>query len=697
MNSILLENQSIRLEFSRQTGALIRLYAPRTGWKIFDRPELGLAFRLLVPISDELRNNPVLGEKQTLSSYSQALDSSSITFVWDSVESEVGGKLDIHLELTVSLLEDQAVFFMKVENHSGYVVENVYCPYIGDIKHPANEAYFKTFTYQYDSAAEQSIWPAFQNTRGYYGVDHPTLLGGAPCLATPPQAPFILLRGELQGLYVGVRERSYEVVAWMLELLPGYESSIDSRVPEKDINANQPVCTRFAAVHVPMIQPGETRYLTPIAIATYTGGWHAGVDLYKRWRESWMRLPQLPDWVTEPHAWQQIQMNSPEDELRISYRELVEVGRECARHGVRAIQLVGWNDGGQDQGNPSHSTDPRLGSADEFKQAISEIQDMGIKVVLFTKFIWADRASEWYRQSLRNLAVKDPYGDDYVYSGYQYQTVTQLLDINTRRLIPMCFLSDDWMKICEAEFKKVLDLGADGILHDESSWHGQALQCFDVSHEHRYGAPIFAGDNALIQRFSRLSAIKQPDYLYAGEANWDWMYDTYHLSYHRSENKKHVPLMRYLQPHGLLMTAVTGFNDRNMINQCLMYRYIISYEPYNFKGRLADFPATLAYGQKMDALRTELRDFFWEGEFLDTVGVEVRHGAEIHHPYAVYRNAKTGAIGLVICNYDEKNQITVNVRVPDGALSLYRLVDEPRWISVENEINIPPQSAVVVV
>ena len=32
------------------------------------------------------------------------------------------------------------------------------------------------------------------------------------------------------------------------------------------------------------------------------------------------------------------------------------------------------------------------------------------------------------------------------------------------------------------------------------------------------------------------------------------------------------------------MTAVTGFNDRNMVNQCLMYRYIISYEPYNFKG-----------------------------------------------------------------------------------------------------------------
>jgi hypothetical protein len=50
------------------------------------------------------------------------------------------------------------------------------------------------------------------------------------------------------------------------------------------------------------------------------------------------------------------------------------------------------------------------------------------------------------------------------------------------------------------------------------------------------------------------------------------------------------------------MTAVAGFDDRNMINQCLLYRYIISYEPNNFKGRLTDYPDTVAYSQKMDAL-----------------------------------------------------------------------------------------------
>ena len=50
-------------------------------------------------------------------------------------------------------------------------------------------------------------------------------------------------------------------------------------------------------------------------------------------------------------------------------------------------------------------------------------------------------------------------------------------------------------------------------------------------------------------------------------------------------------------PQMPLMTAISGFNDRNMINQCLLYRYIMSYEPYNFKGHLDDFPLTMDYWQ----------------------------------------------------------------------------------------------------
>ena len=286
-----------------------------------------------------------------------------------------------------------------------------------------------------------------------------------------------------------------------------------------------------------------------------------------------------------------------------------------------------------------------------------------------------------------------------MHSGYQYQTATQLLDINTKRLVPMCFLSEEYLRVCDEEFRKTLALGADGILFDECLHHSPALLCFDTSHGHRYGAPVYANDRVLIRNFHALSQPVNPEFLFAGEACYDWELEVYHLSYHRSESKEHIPLSRYMLPFAPLMTAVTGFNDRNMINQCLMYRYIISYEPYNFKGRLDDYPDTLAYGKQMDALRAELRGYFWDGEFRHEVGARVTAGGKPHHPYAVFANRATGALGVVVCNYDDANPVTVTIERDDGQpLRQYRLVDDPTWRPAgEGEgIVIPAQSAAVV-
>ena len=705
MKNIVLANDSLRLEFARDTGALIGLTAVETDWSVLDRPQVGLSFRLLLPLPDR-RNNPVHGEKQTLSAVEMSDDGRSAKFVWDGVTSEYAGRHDIRLSLDVTLTDRQAVFAMTVENRSELVVENVYCPYLGDVQHPPQAEWFKTFLYQYAAAQQWSLWPTYQNMRGYYGVDYPTQFSGWSAGAGAPMSPFVLLRGESEGLYAGVVAPSSELVAWHTELRPGFSDSLSNSVsldaqgsvPDAPVIAGKDVATRFAAVHVPYIQPGETRALTPVALEAYQGGWQQGVDIYKDWREGWMKMPPLPAWVEEPHAWQQVHINSPEDELRMRFTDLVQLGEECARHGVEAIQIVGWNDGGQDQGNPSHDPDPRLGTFDELKQAVADIQALGVKVILFAKFTWADRATEWFRKDLVHQAVRDPHGDYYHYGGYQYQTATQLLDINTKRLIPMCFLSEDYLAICDNEFQKTLDLGADGILFDECLHHTPSLLCFDTDHGHRYGAPVYANDRKLIENFAQISDPVNPDFLMAGEACYDWEFEAYHLSYHRSESRDHIPLSRYMLPDVPLMTAVTGFDDRNMVNQCLMYRYIISYEPYNFKGHLDDYPATVAYGRQMDALRTELRQYFWDGEFRHEVGAQVTGDGKPHHPYAVFLNRVTGKSGVVICNYDLAESVTVQVELDDGGtLSQYRLVGDTVWHSTENAIAIPPRSAAVLI
>ena len=104
------------------------------------------------------------------------------------------------------------------------------------------------------------------------------------------------------------------------------------------------------------------------------------------------------------------------------------------------------------------------------------------------------------------------------------------------------------------------------------------------------------------------------------------------------------------------------------------------------------------YGKKMDALRSELRDYFWDGEFRDTVGATVTaaDGSQ-HHPYAVFISKRGGALGLAIANYEDLS-VCVHVSLDgDHSLERYRTVDDETWFDLNGGILMPPRSAVVVV
>jgi hypothetical protein len=680
-----LAGKGIRLAIDRGTGAIARLESTETGWRVTDRPELAAGFRLLIPLPGR-RNNLALGEQQEPPQIEQVTDS-EIVLSWRQVRSQHGGVHPIGVTQRISVHERQILFETTVDNQSDRVVENVWAPCLGDLRPPAPDEELSNFCYSYGTAAQLRMWPHFENICGYWGVDYPTQMAsrGSSAGATPV-SPFMMIMARDQGMYVGVAQRRDDLVSWHSELVPGFEDAILAR-PEADARI------RFSTVHLPFIPPGAAKTLTPITIEMFTGDWHAGADIYRRWRETWMPGPTAPAWTDEPHSWLQLHINSPEDELRIPFRDLPEVGRECAAAGVRAIQLVGWAEGGQDHGNPSHTPDPRLGTFEELRDAITQIQALGVQVVLFCKFTWADRTTDWY-PALAADTVKDPYGDPYNGASYRYQTPTQLLGINVPHLIPMCFGSERYLDTCQKEFGKIVELGAAGMLFDECQHHADALLCFDDAHGHPVPWPVYAGDNELVRRFRQQTA-QSPDFLYSGEGLYDWEFEQYHLSYFRSANTTHIPLNRYLHPHAPLMTAATAFDDRNIINQSLLYRYIVSYEPFNFKGRIPDMPRTVGYGRQMDALRTELREWFWDGTFRDTLGAAVRSAdGQPHHPYAVYLHRDTGEPAIAIANYADE-QVSVEVDGIETPLA-YRLVEGGEWRESDGRVEIPARSAAIV-
>ena len=692
MKTLSLDTSSLHLVFDAESGALVGMTAPATGWTIHRRPELGDSWCLLVPVSETLRSNYVFGRRQKAPVCEQG--EGFVRFTWDGVESERAGHLAIRVIVEVRAEGPQAVWRTRIENDSPYTVESVYSPTIGDLSHPADGGNFRALTLGYCAAWEAALWPTFANLQGDYGEEIPTITIGG----NTPTNPFVLLRTDTQGLYVGVKDHRGESVAWFAELHPGYDSAIDGRVPAADEIAGKPVHTVFRPVHSPYLQPGASEDLTPIAFEAYQGDWQAGLDIYSAWRDTWNRpAPAQARWIRDPHSWLQLHVNSPEDELRLRFTELPKVAAECARNGVRAIQLVGWNDGGQDQGNPSHTPDPRLGTYDELRNAIAECQAMGVQIILFTKFTWGDRAETWYREELYRYAVKDVYGDAMFHPGYKYFTPAQYLDHNTKRFSPMCFASKEYLDICRREFEKVVGLGSAGMLFDECFHHGPAQLCFDRSHGHKVGWPVWQNDSGLVEMFRKIPGLRG-DFLFSGEACHDWQFDQYELAYIRSRDRNHSAAARYLRPHAEIMTAISGFNDRNMIDQCLLCRYVMSYEPFSFHGWLHDFPDTVAYGRKMDALRTELRAWLWDGTYRDCCGAKVL-GADgrPHRPFSRFE-AADGTSALVICNYND-DATTVTASLDSGAaLTKYRAVEDDGWTAIpaDGVIPVAGRSAVVV-
>ena len=686
--TIVLENAHLAIAFDQHTGALVEFTNKATGWRWQTAPSLGESFNLFVPTADR-SYNPVLGARNALASFQKSADGTTLDLYWRNLVSEYQGRLDIALHGVVHLDGDTVRFEMTVMNHSPDTIASLSWPILGSIARP--QAMMKLSTPNYGGLSVFPLWnPASQNS-GYHGTNYPTrILDGR----------FILVSTSSQGLYVGAHNPdAKENVKYLFEVKPGFEDSFRNLNPASTSISGHPVRLTMQVVHYPFLNPGESGLLAPIVLGPYTGDWHAGADIYKRWLSTWYHPLPLPLWATQIGAWQQLQINSSEDDLRTRYVDLPQRVAEDAKHGIVALQLVGWSVGGQDRDNPSDDTDPRLGTTAELKDAIARIQNMGVHVILFAKYAWADTTTEWYKKELYKYMATDPYGNIYTWSGYRYQTPEQLAGINPRNFATGCSNDAGWRSILGQEFQKIINLGADGVLFDEAQHrHSSDYNlCFNPHHGHHVPVTIWSGDIRLASMYRAMirGSVGETNFLFSGEDPEDVIAGAYSLSYFRIA-RGHIPEERYVFPFRPLMIAVTGFDDREIINRALMYRYILSYEPFNFKGDIEDFPLTVSYGQKVDALRKRYKSYLWDAEFRDTLQAKVEVGGARYPDYSVFVR-KDGRRAVVVANTKRNQSIraAVILDAPANRPLFCATPEQPNAVPCGMTVAIPPRSVVV--
>ncbi len=681
---VVLEDNQLLAAFDTDSGALTRLENKATHWTIERRPELGVSFRLHAPLPDR-RANFVLGQKQRAVEVKKLSDN-QVRLQWKNLVSEHGGILPMTITAKVTLTNGILTFDGELINNSPLTVESIDYPCFGDLNSPARNTPMEARTIGYGTLTFDEIYPGFKNETGYWGVDFPTKTINCNT------SLFCLIQAPKEGLYVELHDPTQPyLLEYTFEQHPGVLQSINDPVPRQDEVSGLPVHLEFRTCHFIFAHPDSTVKLAPIVLRCYGGDWHAGVDLYKQWRATWFKPPRIPDWTKDVNAWLQLQINSPEQNYHVAYTNLLEYGEECASNGVGAIQLVGWNHGGQDGGDPAQDTDPGLGTWQELHDTIAQIQAKGVRIILFAKLNWADLTTAWYANELYKYACTDPYGIPYQQHGYNYFTPTQLAGINTHRRAIMDVLCPAYRDVATKEFQKILDLGSAGWLWHEVSGHATE---YNFAPGHGYAPPgyVYAGDIPMAAQLRAAADKVNHDFLFAGEAVQDWLLPYYPCSYFRIGGTS-TAVMRYIDPQAPLMVAVTGFDDREMLNLILLDRYIISYEPYNFKGRLTDFPLTLEYGKKIDALRRRYKSYLWDAEFRDTLGASVSANGSPH--YSVFVTA-TGKRAVVVVNTEFNRAITAEVELPHSGSLVVATPEQPDARPTTGTLQIPARSAAVV-
>ncbi len=352
---------------------------------------------------------------------------------------------------------------------------------------------------------------------------------------------------------------------------------------------------------------------------------------------------------------------------------------------------MGWNRGGQDGGDPSLDTDPALGTWQDLHDAIAKIQAMGVRMILFGKPVFADMSTDDYKRELHKYEAIDMWGNKYESNGYSYTTPTQLAGINNRRRAIMDVCSREYRDIATREFEKTVALGAAGWLFDEVMQHNGVLYNFGGGHGYTPPGYLFSADIPLVKQFRAAADKVNPEFLFAGEGPGDWLMPYYTLGYYRiGADTRHA--LRYIDPRAPLMAAVRGFDARDEINLILAYRYIISYEPFNFKGHVTDFPLTLEYGKRVDALRRRYREYLWDAEFRDTLGATVT--ADGNYRYTVFA-AKGGKRAVAIVNLEQEKPIAASVALPGAGRLAVVTPEKPDAEAAARTIQVPARSAAI--
>jgi len=235
--------------------------------------------------------------------------------------------------------------------------------------------------------------------------------------------------------------------------------------------------------------------LPEVVIGAHPGDWHEALDAYKQWVKSWYQ-PSAPrkQWFREIFNFRQQFMHFAlprksrmfdNETKEYHFREVIE--KDIANFGgVDYLHIFdwGWSEKYGRCGDYNHWE--QIGGAEAFRNALKEIQDMGIPVGLYIEGYLVDPESNIGKARGEEWQLLGPDGNPYGYFAPSYN---------------ICSAVADWQNYLAETYARVWrETGVNGFYIDEMGFADPGHFCYNPNHGHPIPEPPLRGQRELVRK-----------------------------------------------------------------------------------------------------------------------------------------------------------------------------------------------------
>ncbi len=627
------------LRLDKTNGNLIGLHWLNPNEEIIKESRLGENFRILLPLPD-YEANYFISTKQKVRF--EKIENGVICH-YDKLIND-RQILDVKVDYKIESKNRQLLFSITVNNTTDQPLAEVFYGIIGGQKGIGNRSDNRTMIPGGTSNINGELFTRFSGGGyggGNLGIDYSA--GGSTYPGWSLSMSWIEVFNirENIGMYYAQHDSIIRKATLYYELRPSEKGNVigDNWPTKKDVPEETPIGLTMGWMNTPYTQR-DVFSSAPVVLQVHEGDWHEGSQIYRQWFDKHYNVKRQPTWLRKEMAWQSVIISNCEDVIHYKFNDLPKLAADAKKYGVTTFEILGWDKGGIDRGYPEYEPDQRLGTKEDFKNALTDIKKLGMHPLIFSNIQWVDTDIPLYTDKLKKYEKKGRWADDLVISGWGEGTISSRIGISRHNMTQMTPLYPEINKLLMDYYLDLVKSGADGFQFDKTgSLEVDFNPLLPLSPDRAMPQAVFDMFGQVLAKGSKIN----PQLAIAAELIWDRAFQYIDVSYLRMNGVDMCPALKYTFPEWTSTIFAENPFDFNIMNNGMRYGLVWAMAPRHYNSSMdeAVTQPLSKYVGELIRIRKKYADILFNGRFKDILGASVRCG--INSRFSVFEpmNDKT--------------------------------------------------------